>query len=467
MSQLLKIGDTDHQPFTLPLDAVARTFAFMGIVGSGKTSAAKRMAEEMARCGLPWMCLDPVGVWWGIRAGQDGTPGGYPAVVIGGPHGDLPIERLDGARIAKALISENVCAVIDLSRESKKFWHTFVTDFALELMQLNPQTPRHIFLEEAPEFVPQRTRVDLTARCKEAVDRLIRLGRNSGYGFSLITQRPAEVDKSVLSQMENLFILRTVGAHDRKALREWLGERGQEETEAQRLVWQEIKRLPSGHAFFWSPSWLNLMQKVTITPSTTFHPGATRQVGKAIAVVELSDVQAFVSKLQKQLSKHQVVILPRSRVVGTGNVEGGTGRVLSVEVDAEKLHALAKQVEQLRVELSKERSSRQDTERRLEAVKKLLTPDYDALRTIFETVGTTNGPVDASAYAPWLEKAGRAGCKRLLNVLIERQSLSRSQLATLGVVSERSSTFRAYMAWFKRNGLVTVEGEMVRLAELA
>lgn len=105
------------------------------------------MAEEMARAGLPWMCLDPVGVWWGIRAKPDGTPGGYPAVVIGGTHGDLPLDRADGAKIARALISENVCAVIDLSRESKKFWHTFVTDFALELMQLNPQTPRHIFLE--------------------------------------------------------------------------------------------------------------------------------------------------------------------------------------------------------------------------------------------------------------------------------------------------------------------------------
>lgn len=154
--------------------------------------------------------------------------------------------------------------------------------------------------------MPQRTRVDLTARCKEAVDRLIRLGRNSGYGFSLITQRPAEVDKSVLSQMENLFILRTVGAHDRKALHDWLGERGQEETAEQRRMWQEIKQLPSGRAWFWSPSWLQLMQPVSITKSTTFHPGATRQVGQSIAAVELSDVQAFVTKLQKQLRKTTV-----------------------------------------------------------------------------------------------------------------------------------------------------------------
>src|SRR5204863_3363346 len=133
-----------------------------------------------------------------------------------------PLEKHAGAKIAEALASENIFAVIDVSMESKHTWRQFLTEFSLGLMQLNPESPRHLFIEEAPEFVPQRTKVALTAQCKEAVERLVRLGRNRGYGCTLLSQRPATVDKDVLSQCENLFVLRTVGPHDRKALEEWI-----------------------------------------------------------------------------------------------------------------------------------------------------------------------------------------------------------------------------------------------------
>lgn len=200
----LRLGDIAEphiaaRPFTLPFNAAVQTFAIMGIRRSGKTSTACVLAEEMCKANLPWIALDPVGVWWGLRAAKNGKPGGYPVVVIGGQHGDLPLHKGAGAQIAEALVREPVCAVVDLSQESKRFWHTFVTDFCLRLMDLNPAVPRHLFVEEAPEFIPQRTKVDLTARCKEAVERLVRLGGNRGYGCTIISQRPATVDKDVLS----------------------------------------------------------------------------------------------------------------------------------------------------------------------------------------------------------------------------------------------------------------------------
>lgn len=103
-------------------------------------------------------------------------------------------------------------------------------------------------------------------------------------------------------------------------------------------------------------------------------------------------------------------------------------------------------------------------EGKLASVRTLLQTDYDLLKAVFDEVGVdSNGRATRSIYEPWLEKAGRTGCRRFLELLIERKSLTRSQLATLGVVSERSSTFRAYMAWLKRNGLIVVEGDTVRL----
>ncbi len=464
--QTLDLGTTaTGRPFTMPLDAAVQTFAILAIRGAGKTCTATVIAEEFCRARLPWICFDPVGVWWGIRATHEGKPGGFPVVVIGGDHADIPLERTAGAKVAEALMAEPVAAVIDLSTESKRFWHTFLTDFCLALMTMSPEIPRHLFIEEAPEFVPQRTRVELTARCKEAIDRIVRLGRNRGYGCTLISQRPATVDKDVLSQCENLLVLRTVGTHDRKALQEWIEAKASDRQLD--TFWKELASLPNGTAWWWSPHWLGRFEKVRIRERMTYHPGATRQVGKAAKSVALADVGQFVEKLRRQLTKTSVpagatglVRPPRSSVVGTGTVETGTGRVLSVEVDVDKLQVMARQ-------LADWRGRAQAAEQKLEAVRKLLRPDYEALRALFDELKAGEiVQADGHLYGPWLEKAGGKGCKRLLEVMIERRELTKHQLATLATVSFKSSTFRGYMAWLKRNGLVEVDGETVRLRNL-
>jgi len=110
----LNIGVTSSgRQFTLPFDAALQKFALMGISGSGKSSTATVMAEEMCKANLPWIALDPVSVWWGLRSNRDGSPGGHPVVVFGGDHGDLPLEKGAGAKIAEALVTESVFAVID------------------------------------------------------------------------------------------------------------------------------------------------------------------------------------------------------------------------------------------------------------------------------------------------------------------------------------------------------------------
>ncbi len=72
MKRELEIGRTvNGQNFTLPLDFVTRTLAIIAIRGWGKTIAATVIAEEMCEAGLPWVAIDPVGVWWGLRANAD------------------------------------------------------------------------------------------------------------------------------------------------------------------------------------------------------------------------------------------------------------------------------------------------------------------------------------------------------------------------------------------------------------
>lgn len=472
----LAIGKTSAgRPFNLELDAALQKFAIIGISGSGKSCTASVMAEEMCRNNLPWIALDPVSVWWGLRAARDGKPGGYPVVVFGGDHADLPLEKGAGAKIAEALVSENVFAVIDLSLESKKFWHQFVTDFALTLMQLNPEVQRHIFIEEAPEFVPQRTKVDLTARCKEALERLIRLGRNRGYGYTLISQRPATVDKDCLSQTENLFVLRTVGAHDRKALSEWLNFHNKRDTNSL----DELQKLENGTAYFWSPQWMGDFKKVMVRERETFHPGETRKIGKAQKSVALMDVREFVAKLRPQLTKKQVVVpapsmTPRTTPVLTGMDDVATEMMMERRPEPPRLASSKDEVdearrenEELRKRLADASRRAEDAVRRLETVRKVLQPQYDAYRALFDELGpSSNGSADHSVYTPWLHKAGGGKRRKMLEVVIERKELTRAQLSTLSGTSINSSGFKNSLSWMKVNQLVDVTGDRVILRQV-
>ena len=474
--QFLDIGRTfeGHRPFRLSRDFQVQTFADIGIRGSGKTVLATCLAEELCKQGLLWIALDPISVWWGLRAGKDGNPrGGYPVVVFGGKHGDLPIGKDDGRRIAELVTSESIFAVIDVKQESKRFWHTFMTDFSLGLMDQEPELPRHLFIEEAPEFVPQKTKVDLTARCKEAVERLIRLGRNQGYGCTLISQRCATIDKDVLSQCENLFVLRSVGKHDYNALKDWLKSvKGEDSVQPKDL--KDLATLPSGTAYFWSPHWAQEFTKIEVRQRETFHPGDTRKVGVAARSVELAPISEIISRLQRRLSKTVVAVVEppakpaRSTSKGTREEDHSEPaprpekKEKTVHPETlEELTKLREKNEALSVENSRLRSQVKEVNTKLDAVRKAFEPQFKAMSNLFEEIGATGSETgageDPAKWEDWLKKAGRKGCRRQLEVMLEKGRLTAIQLATLSGISYK--TLKNYRGWMKNNGLVNIEGE--------
>jgi chromosome segregation ATPase len=101
--------------------------------------------------------------------------------------------------------------------------------------------------------------------------------------------------------------------------------------------------------------------------------------------------------------------------------------------------------------------------RKLEAVRDHLRPQWEALYGLFNALGDEKPTQDRSVWEPWLQKAGKRGCKRMLEVLIEKRELTRNQLGTLSNVASTKSTFRNYLSWLKTNGLVEVNDDSVRL----
>jgi outer membrane murein-binding lipoprotein Lpp len=477
MAMALRLGhfiesegtDRPVRPFEIPLDGVTKAFAIVGIRDSGKSSLGTVMAEEYCKLKQPWLAFDPGGNWWGLRSKPDGSPGGFPVVVFGGEHGDLPLEKDSGRKIAEAIMRENVFVVIDLKMTSKTTWRILVRDIVRTLQEIQAEVPRMVFIEEGQEFLPQRPSHQLGAECKEIVERLVTLGGNWGYGATILGQRPASIEKSALSQCETVFAFATQGAHDRKALIDWM--KSQEVGEDGKAALERLASLETGTCYVWSPRFLKTFAKLRIRRRETLHPREARKLGVSMGDVEMAPVQEFVARLSKQLTKTSVAVpLTTERFVKrvTKHLDYIEPKLDKIQAQAEEKNALIAQLEaaneRLKLDLQTARAKASDAERRLAAVRASLQPQYDALRGLFEDLGQASlAGADRGLFEPMLQKAGQRGCRRMLELMIERRELTKTQLGTLAGVPSRKSTFRAYMAWLKHNGLVEVDGETVKL----
>lgn len=291
---------TISKDLKLPDDAVTQTFAILARRGAGKTYGAKVLAEEMLEAGHPIVVLDPIGVWYGLRAGADGTPkGGYPVVIMGGEHGDVPLEAQSGKIIADFLVSERVPTILDLSGLGEAEMQTFVGDLADRFYRAN-RSAVHWFVDEADEFAPQDARGGGPLwKCLGAMQKIVRRGRARGIGVTLITQRSAVLSKSVLTQTECLIAMQTTAPQDLKAIDDWLKYHAAQE--ARDKIIGSLTGLQQGEAILYSPGWLRKLERFAFRRLRTFDSSRTPKAGEhARAPKKLADVD--LAALQQKVA---------------------------------------------------------------------------------------------------------------------------------------------------------------------
>lgn len=280
----------------LPLDAATQTFGIVAKRGVGKTYTALVMAEEMFGAGLPFVFVDPMGVCWGLRASADGRGPGLPILVLGGEHGDVPLEPTAGEVIAEFVVQERQSVVLDISLFRKGEQVRFATDFA-EYIYHHNRKPLHIFLDEADMFAPQKPYKG-QERMLGATEDLVRRGRARGIGLTMCTQRAAVLNKDVLTQVEVLITLRTLSPQDQAAAEAWVKAKGLGKHDE---YMASLADLPIGTAWFWSPGWLDLFKRVQVRKRTTFNSSATPKVGQeAVRPKKLAEVN--ITKLASDIS---------------------------------------------------------------------------------------------------------------------------------------------------------------------
>ena len=237
----------------LPVSALDGRLAIVGTSGSGKTYAAKGLVERLMGQGARVCVVDPLGVWWGLRAGPEGAgvPGPYPVVVFGGRHADVALGEGMGAALGGLVGTQRLACVVDVSNlGSAAARRSFMTAFTGTLYAANTE-PLHLVLDEADLWAPQRAQPD-GYELLQRVEEIVRRGRVRGFVPWLITQRPAVLHKDVLSQADVLVSMKLTASQDREAVGRWI--EGQADRAEGRRILAALPRLARGEGWVWAPS---------------------------------------------------------------------------------------------------------------------------------------------------------------------------------------------------------------------
>lgn len=297
----------------IPSDVLQKHLGILGINGSGKTYTAKGCVETLLDRKERVCVIDPTGVWWGLKSSASGKSGGYPVVVFGGEHADLPISGMHGETIAEAIGTSNTPAIIDTSLMRGSERTRFFTDFA-ETLRIKNSGPLHLFIDEAHLFCPQgRVSDPHSAQMLHAANNLISLGRARGLRVTLISQRPAKMHKDSLTQVHSLIAMRLIAPHDRAAVEDWIAD--QADPVKGKGIIASLPSLKTGEGYLWAPE-LGILEKMKFPKITTFDSsaapdGGEKGKGPKLTPIDLAGIEGRLANIKIEAVKNDPAALKR------------------------------------------------------------------------------------------------------------------------------------------------------------
>ena len=285
------------------------------------------------------MAFDPIGVWRFLKVPGRAAASGY-NVVVAAEGADLDLTPGSAAAIVRAAMHENISLVLDLySIElSKRDWKAIVEACVRLLLYENkPHGLRHIFLEEAAEFVPQRIGPDQGSVYAE-IEKLARMGGNAGLGYTLINQRAEEINKAVLELCDCLFLHRQKGRNSLVALAKWLDVA---DARNRKEVIASLPMLGQGKCWIWSQGALQPVL-VTVPAKRSFHPD--RRNPSVVVFKAAADVSGFVQRLN-----HALQLAARPSQKPSHNKETTSPKIAQIEA---RMAQLEQENVKLRAELA-------------------------------------------------------------------------------------------------------------------
>ena len=134
----------------------------------------------------------------------DGTPASdLPELLEGWLGHDRPITVLDLSGVPSSVLMRLIGGILNIIYESL-FW-------GRERREGGRQRPLLVVMEEAHRYLGR----EHASLARDAVQRIVKEGRKFGIGAMIVSQRPSEIDDTILSQCGTFFSLRLSNASDR------------------------------------------------------------------------------------------------------------------------------------------------------------------------------------------------------------------------------------------------------------
>lgn len=479
---------------SFPRDIVTQTIAILAKRRAGKSYTMRKLCEELLENNEQLIMVDPKGDQWGIRSSADGKKPGYPIIILGGEHGDVPLEVNAGEMVAKLAVEEQVSILLDLSIFRKHEIATFMTAFLENLYRLKAKeeyrTPVMLVIDEADAIAPQKPQQN-EARMLGAAEDIVRRGGQRGIGCALITQRSAVLNKNVLTQAQMLIVLRTIAPQDLAAMKAWIDVHGS--IEEGKMLMDSLPSLPIGDAWFWSPGWpteAGIFKRAHVLPIKTFDSGATPKPGeKKIVPKNLADIN--LDSLKKQMAatiekaKNDDPKLLKKRIA---ELEKLQTKGISLDSELHKKSIEIALTEQERT-FQKERKHLilciEERDKKLQKINQISGSNFEIrnisvpegfnvikVNPVFteESMQNAKKLMDDQSIKPGMtfakktdyvdvngNKPLRAGAMKMLNWLsgASPEGLSKQRLATLSGFAVSGGTFNTYISELKRNGWIT------------
>lgn len=450
MKNVLKLGTRKAAGgnFELPLSFVTATLAILARKGRGKSYTAAVFAEELLSAAQVPIVIDPTGAHWGLKSSSDGGREGFPVVVFGGDHADLPLEVDAGETIAAAIVEQRFPAILDLSFFRKGESNRFLAAF-LETLYRKNRAPVHLLCDEADYYAPQQPHGD-QARVLGAMEDIVRRGRIRGIGCTLITQRPAVLNKNVLTQADCLVALGMNHPKDLDAIGDWVAVHGQEE-QARKMI-ASLPGLPIGEAWFWAPAHGDLFEHVRIRKRNTFDSSATPAPGAAIAEpkkfakVDVAKLGKEIAATAKRADENNPAALWReiARLNTELQARAQPEPVKVIVPNVEGLRAIERRLDDLKKEIADALSQTSNPAIAKPQPAPKLAPRDPAAASAILAAG--NGEADL---------LGRGGKRRILVALAQNPAgVSPTRLSLLSGIARKGGTWRVYVNALRSGGLI-------------
>jgi hypothetical protein len=235
----------------IPHQAFAQHVVVLGKTRSGKSSTMRGIVESLLAESKPVCIIDPKGDWWGLKSSADGKRAGYPVIIFGGEHADVPLNAHSGAHVAELVATGNRPCIIDLGGWMVSDRTRFFIDFSSTLFR-HTRGPRWLVIDEAHNFVPQGKVLDPEAgKMLHWGNRLASEGAGKGLTLISASQRPQKVHKDYLTSHETLIAMRVIHPLDRGAIKDWID--GCPDAAKGKEVLATLASMQRGEGWVWSP----------------------------------------------------------------------------------------------------------------------------------------------------------------------------------------------------------------------